>query len=239
MDRAHERIRASRQRGDVIDLRRDASDGLTAPGVAAAAVLEGDSCGVPGSLLSKASLNGLSAGPSMVFSMNSMPWAVSFTSPVTGSLGGGPPDGGGAPDAGGDPDGAGEPDAPGAPPLAEPGGSRPVWSRTPATKMTARTLSSSEGVRGAGSGSRCPSCRPRPRCVLLQRIDQPADEGQDEGHDPAEQEPAAEDQAGHEHRHPIAPRMGRNDGPGMCTPGGGPVWTSAGSAGAVGPTSWS
>ena len=38
---------------------------------------------------------------------------------------------------------------------------------------------------------------------------------------------------------PSAPRNGRKDGPGMWTPGGGPVWTSAGSAGTVEPTSWS
>ena len=32
---------------------------------------------------------------------------------------------------------------------------------------------------------------------------------------------------------PIAPRNGRNDGPGMCTPGGGPSWMTAGSVGVV------
>ena len=38
---------------------------------------------------------------------------------------------------------------------------------------------------------------------------------------------------------PIAPMIGRNDGPGMWTPGGGPSWTTAGSAGIVASTSWS
>ena len=33
--------------------------------------------------------------------------------------------------------------------------------------------------------------------------------------------------------------IGRNDGPGMWTPGGGPSWTTAGSAGTVSSTSWS
>ena len=36
---------------------------------------------------------------------------------------------------------------------------------------------------------------------------------------------------------PSAPRNGRNDGPGMCTPGGGPSWTGAGRAATVSPKS--
>ena len=36
---------------------------------------------------------------------------------------------------------------------------------------------------------------------------------------------------------PSAPRIGRNDGPGMWTPGGGPSWMTTGSGGADAETS--
>ena len=140
--------------------------------------------GVPGSSLTRASVNGRSAGAVMVVSTN-----ATFLAWTTASACGpeaAPPEPPGSPDApGGSP---GPPAAGGGPEprtLAAahaPGGSQPAWSTTPAISRTASAPSRSAGVRGAGRLSRWPGPVGLDGLdVLLAGIDQPADEGRDEG----------------------------------------------------------
>ena len=53
----------------------------------------------------------------------------------------------------------------------------------------------------------------------------------DQGDDADDQEPATEDEAEQSIATPSAPRNGRNDGPGMWTPGGGPCGRRPGARG--------
>ena len=117
------------------------------------------------------------------------------------------------------------------PPAPSPGGiTPPAISREP-TKSTAKTLSVPVGKRGAGMFSRCPVAsaltvsayslraslsHPRRPIAVIRT---PATKTAGWMTRPSSIAAAA-----------IEARSGRNDGPGMWTPGGGPSWTTAGSA---------
>ncbi len=186
-------------------------------------------CGIAASSLTKSRSNGLFAGAWNVLSTNWMSLACTVgVAPATGG-------GGGAPDPPGAPDAPGEASSPEAR-----GGIQPTWTTNAATSMIARPDSRSFGVRGSGMFSRWPvvsastvfsnSARAAPIHPASVRISAmtPAARIQPPKTRPRNSNPA-----------PRAARNGRKDGPGMCTPGGGPVWVTSGSSGTVDPRSWS
>ena len=180
-------------------------------------------CGTPASWLSKAIANGVSAGAVNAFSTNWMSLAATVTAA-------------GGPDAGGArrtrranrraPRSPPEPRTRRAdPPLTSPMAKADSW-RTAAIAISATRLPNrSDGVlRRRRVLEMAGRVRSDDLAVLLDRVAEPADERRDQ-RDDARRSAASRRTRGRGtgRTSRTRPRNGRNDGPGMWTPGGGPV----------------
>ena len=128
-------------------------------------------------------VKGLSAGPEIVCSTKAIPCAVSFTSPVT-ALGGGPPDGAGPPDGGAEPDGAGRAGRGWHPAARRARWQEPGLEQDPGHEDDAEDAQHQRWGPRRWLGVEVPGPIGLDRgAVLLDGVDQPADERHDQGHD--------------------------------------------------------